>query len=488
MRIPAGLSRILTEIAPERINDGTEQILDVLFKINTVLREINSIDFCNPLGYILTKAMPPGGVIEGKLLKFGTSITKFINNIENKLTPGKLPGETEEQYRARLLSYQSALEEIRLALEDIVPPDDLVDIIPGGGGIVKTIQQINLALVATSDTIGAAADPTQLIITKVTLLKSFARKLIPFMSPINIANNIISRNAEELNKKLAGIIQPQRFKESVGFLIRQVQTVDRAIAQIQKIVKLINSILRIINVLIKVYKFIKKILKRLNTPIAVGGGGSPVISQTNASTNTQADTLSAFTVFINDLEKMIDTISDFLSGVVLLEVGRIRKEILRILTGLNILYKNLRDCSFTSGDAGLLDAVQGGIDSLNNSLATLDELFPTAQYGNAILPSVYNGYAIDIIKEEVTDEGISLLRRRVVVADQRGVIQYEGRGTYATDDQVLIKEGQFYIDKQGQTGTSDQGNDSPTDQDITDIVTQIGYNPDNTIDGPVTPD
>jgi hypothetical protein len=488
MRIPAGLSRILTEIAPERINDGTEKILDVLFKINSVLREINSIDFCNPLGYILTKAMPPGGVLEGKLLKFGTSITKFVNDIENKLTPGKLPGETEEQYRARLLSYQSALEEIRLALEDIVPPDDLVDIIPGGGGIVKTIQQINLALVATSDTIGAASDPTQLIITKVTLLRSFARKLTPFMSPINIANNIISRNAEELNKKLAGIIQPQRFKESVGFLVKQVQTIDRAIVQIQKIVKLMNSILRIINVLIKVYKFIKKVLKRLATPIAVGGGGSPVISQTNASTNTQADTLSTSTVFINDLEKLIDTISGFLTGVVLLEIGRIRKEILRLLTGLNILYKNLRDCSYTSGDTGLLDAVQGSIDSLNNSLATLDELFPTAQYGNAVLPSVYNGYAIDIIKEEVVDEGISLLRRRVIVADQRGVIQYEGRGTYATDDQVLIKEGQFYIDKQGQTGTSDQGNDSPTDQDITDIVTQIGYNPDNTIDGPVTPD
>jgi hypothetical protein len=488
MRIPAGLSRILTEIAPERINDGTEKILDVLFKINSVLREINSIDFCNPLGYILTKAMPPGGLLESKLLKFGTSITKFVNNIENKLTPNKLPGETEEQYKARLLSYQSLLEEIRLALEDIIPPDDLVDIIPGGGGIVKTIQQINLALVATSDTIGAAADPTQLIITKVTLLRSFARKLTPFMSPINIANNVISRNAEELNKKLAGIIQPQRFKESVGFLVKQVQTVDRAITQIQKIVKLMNSILRIINVLIKVYKFIKKVLKRLATPIAVGGGGSPVISQTNASTNTQADTLSEATVFINDLEKMIDTISGFLTGVVLLEIGRIRKEILRLLTGLNILYKNLKNCSYTSGDAGLLEVVQGSIDSLNNSLATLDELFPTAQYGNAVLPSVYNGYAIDIIKEEVVDEGISLLRRRVVVADQRGVIQYEGKGTYATDDQVLIKEGQFYIDKQGQTGTSDQGNDSPTDQDITDIVTQIGYNPDNTIDGPVTPD
>jgi hypothetical protein len=191
MRIPAGLSRILTEIAPERINDGTEKVLDVLFKINTVLREINSIDFCNPLGYILTKAMPPGGLLESKLLKFGTDITKFVNDIEKKLIPGKNPDETEEEYKARLLSYQSSLEEIRLALEDIVPPDDLVDIIPGGNGIVKTIQQINLALVATSDTIGAASDPTQLIITKVTLLRSFARKLTPFMSPINIANNIL---------------------------------------------------------------------------------------------------------------------------------------------------------------------------------------------------------------------------------------------------------------------------------------------------------
>ncbi len=488
MKIPAGLSRILTEIAPERINDGTEQIIDVLFEINNVLREINSIDFCNPLGYILTKAMPPGGILENKLLEFGLKITQFVNDVENKLTPGKRPDETEEQYRARLLSYQSSIEEIRLALEDIIPPDDLVDIIPGGSGIIKTIQQLNLALVATSDIVGAAADPTQSIITKVTLLRSFARKLTPFMSPINIANNIISNNADELNKKLAGIIQPQRFKESVRFLTRQVQTVDRAIIQIQRIVKLMNSILRIINVLIKVYKFIKKILKRLNTPIAVGGGGSPVISQTNASTNTQADTLSEATVFINDLEKLVNTISSFLSGVVLLEIGRIRKEILRLLTGLNILYKNLRNCSSTSGDTALLEAVQGSIDSLNNSLATLDELFPTAQYGNAILPSVYNGYSIDIIKEEVVDEGISLLRRRVIVTDQRGVIQYEGRGTYATDDQVLIKEGQFYIDRQGQTGTSDQGNDSPTDQDITDIVTQIGYNPNNTIGGPVTPD
>ena len=73
---------------------------------------INEIDFCNPLGYILTKALPPGGILEGKLLKFGKDIMDFTDKIENKLDPFKLKDETEEAYRTRLQSYQTSIEEI----------------------------------------------------------------------------------------------------------------------------------------------------------------------------------------------------------------------------------------------------------------------------------------------------------------------------------------------------------------------------------------
>ena len=72
-------------------------------------------------------------------------------------------------------------------------------------------------------------------------------------------------------------------------------------------------------------------------------------------------------------------------------------------------------------------------------MTTLDNLFPTAKT-DSILPSLYSGYSIDIIKEEVVDAGIKLLRRRVIVADQRGITVYEGDPTYATDDQILIKD------------------------------------------------
>ena len=262
MAVPAGLSRILCDVAPKRISKVTNQILKILFKINNVLMEINSIDFCNPLGYILTKALPPGGFLEAKLLKYGKSITDFINKAGDKLNPAKLPGETDEQYKARIRSYQASLEEIRLALEDIIPPDDLIAIIPGGEGLAKTIQSLNLALVATSD----AIDPTVSIINKITILKAFVRKLSPFLSPINIATLAIGGQEAEINKKLAGIIKPERFRESVGFLVTQVKAVDKAIVQIQATVKLINTIVRIINILAKVYKFEVKVLTRLNTP------------------------------------------------------------------------------------------------------------------------------------------------------------------------------------------------------------------------------
>jgi hypothetical protein len=107
-------------------------------------------------------------------------------------------------------------------------------------------------------------------------------------------------------------------------------------------------------------------------------------------------------------------ISNFLSKSIILQIQRIRREIIRLLTGLNILYKNLLACPYTN-DPLLEQSLQSAISSLENNLVTLDNLFPTAKTDN-ILPSLYNGYQIDIIKEEVVDEGIKLLRRRVIVS------------------------------------------------------------------------
>ena len=486
MAIPAGLSKILTKTAPEKIVKVVEQILKILSKINRVVLEINSIDFCNPLGYILTKALPPGGILEGKLLQYGKTVSDFIALQEGKLAPDRKPGESEEEYQARIRDLQRQIEEIRVTLEDLLPPPELVDIIPGGEGLIKTVNSLNAALVVGSDIAGMQADPST-IKTKISLIQSFARKLAPFTSPINIANLAIGGKAEELNKLLSDVIRPERFKESLAFIIRQVQSIDKAITQIQKFVRLINNILKIINTLIKIYKFILKLLKLSPVPTAIippqtGGVGVP-----EGTIITKAERAARMAQQIDDFEKVIKMISSFLDVSVLLQIQKIRREILKLLTGLNTLYKNLVACQYTN-DPQTLQSIQNSIDSLNKNLQTLDELFPGAKDIESTVPKQYKGYQINIIKEEVTDEGIALLRRRVVVADQRGIVQYEGKPTYATKDYILINEGQYYIDRQTARSTSDEGNDAPSDQNITNIVKEIGLDPTNTIIGTVEPD
>ena len=477
MAIPQGLKDILTDIAPRRINNAVEKILDILNKVNEGVRKINEIDFCNPLGYILTKALPPGGLLENKMFQYAKSVTDFINKTEEKLDPFKRENESEEDYKKRLLSYQESIEEIRSSLEDIIPPPDLVEIFPGGVGLVQTINTLNLVLTTTSDTVDARVDPKQTIITQISFIKSFADKLRPFMSPINIATLAIGDQAEELNKKLRDFIRPERFASSVAAIVRQVKAIDKGIAQILKTVQLVNTILKTIMLLVKIFKFLVKVLKIAPKPVAVGGGLAPVVSETTGSLTSKADRVAKFQRDIDDYNDIVKMISKFLGKSIILQIQRIRKEIIRLLTGLNILYKNLLACPYTN-DPLLEQSLQDVISSLENNLTTLDNLFPTTKT-DSILPSLYNGYAIDIIKEEVADAGIQLLRRRVIVADQRGITVYEGTPTFATDDQVLIKEGQYQIDKLGNVGTSDEGNPVPANQSIINEMNELGFNPDN---------
>jgi translation initiation factor 2B subunit (eIF-2B alpha/beta/delta family) len=469
-----GLLNIITNTLPKKINDIINKILDILFKIKEGVRILNSIDFCNPLGFILTQALPPGGVLENQLNKYGLEVTKFISKINEKID-----SKIDE---SNIKELQIDIEEIRQSLESLLPPPELTDIIPGGEGLTKTINSLNLALTFTDDIVSKTD-----IQNRISLLQTFKNKLAPFTSPINIANLVIRDKAEELNKQLRDFIRPERFSSDLRKIINGVKSIDKSLKQLQQTIILINNIIKILNTLIKVYKLIAKILKLSPKPTAIIPPQSGGLGVAEGTIITKADRVRQYQNDIDKISNVLKKLSNFLNVSVINQIRRIRNEILILLTGLNELYKNINACPYINDDL-LKQSLQDGITSLEGNLNTLDNLFPGAKNIDVALPNQYGGYQIDIIKEEVVDEGVTLLRRRVVVADQRGIIQYEGTPTYATNDQVLIKEGQYYIDKQTQRSTSAQGNDNITDQEVIDIVTLTGLNPDDTIVGPVTPD
>ena len=461
-----GLLKILTSTLPVKINNIINKILDILSKINEGVRRINSIDFCNPLGFILTQALPPGGILENSLNQFGKKITDFSSKVNVLDTPNE---------NSNIRDTQILIESIRQDLESILPPPEISDIIPGGEGLTKTINSLSLALTFTDDTVSKTD-----IINRISLLKTFTTKLIPFTSPINIANLVISDKAEELNEKLRGFIRPEKFSEDLRKIINTIKSIDKSLKQLQQILITINKIIRLLNVLIKLYKLITKLLKNSPKPTAIipppGGLGFP-----EGTIITKADKVRQYQQDISDIEDILSKISTFLNISLITPVQRIRNQILILITGLNELFKNINACPYTN-DEFLNQELEGNIQTLQSNLTLIEELFPASKTSDIIaLPKPYNGYEINIIKEEITDPNITLFRRRVIVTNQQGIVQYEGTPTYAPNDQVLIKEGEFYIDRQGLTNSNDPNVSNIPDEEIFNLAKQIGIEIDDNI-------
>ena len=434
-------SNILLDKAPKNINNISEKILDILFSINEVVRELNSIDFCNPLGYILTKALPPDGLVDKLLKGYGKKVTDFVNKSTTKL----------ELNDGELVD---SIEELRLSLEELILPEELKDIIPGGDGLTKLIQDLNDSLVITN-TILSVND-------KKRLLKSFTNRLIPLTNPISLTELLISNSANSLNKSLSNFIKPERFRSSLMKLIKLIISIDKSIERIKNITILMNKIIKAINTLIKIFKISTKILKMLPMPAKYVTVGMTV---------TSSSKVSKFESDINELDKLLNAVSKFLSTSVIKVMKRIRNEIFILLIGLNQLYENLSSCKYFEGD-GILDNIQNGITSLNNNIITLEELFPSIKTDNNSNQN-YKGYNITIVKEETTDNNTSLFRKRIIVSNSQDIIEFEGTPTYSNNDQILIKEGQYYIDSKGDIDTIDKTN-TVTEDDIEDILNNIG--------------
>ena len=432
-------SNILLDKSPKQINKVTEDVIDILFNINEVVRELNSIDFCNPLGYILTKALPPEGIIAEKLNIYGKKITKLINKIDiinNKNNNNELIND---------------IEEIRLSLEEIIPDEELKRIIPGGDGILKVIQNLNDSLVLTNTLL----NPFQ----KRRLLNSFKNRLIPLMNPINLTELLLGNQINNLNQKLGNFIKPERFRKDLEKLIKTIIKIDKSIAKIQSIILLINKIIRAINTIIKIISLSIKILKK--TPM-------PAKYVTVGNTVTSSSKVTKFEIQISDLNKILNSISIYLTTSVSKQISRIRNEIFILLIGLNQLLENLKSCIYFQND-NIINNIQEGINSLNNNIEVLNNLFPENNNDNN---KIYKGYNINIINEETTDNNTSLFRRRVIVTNSNNIIEYEGTPTYSNKDYILIKEGQFYIDTKSDINIPNENN--ITDKDTENILKQIG--------------
>lgn len=483
MAIP--YSTILARVAV-KIGDVTDEAEEKLDFVNDKLFEINSIDFCNPLGYIMGKALPPQGPVQKAIDKYAGKLKKFTDKLgkidlkEKALNQlDEAAGTTEEELRRREQTIKDLLE-IKREIDEIQVPPEFTENIPGAGKIAEKLARLKLSLDIAEGVAVDQVTPLDLLeqTKEFQAVKTF---LLPFTNPINAINTFFADEVADVNKIIKDFIRPDKIAESVEEIIKLVVAIEKLLQKVLALLQMINMIVKICNILIKVYLILAKLLKKLPIPARWQTTGSIVKASDKANEMEHHKA--------KELQDFLKVLSAFIDSV-MVDLASVRDEIITMIVALEQLKQNLQACPFTK-DNYLQEGMDAVIGRANETLSKLEQQAPQLKNiepldktpiegpennrdGNSAdgkYDLIYKGYGINIEKEEnVVDENITVRRRYAMIFDTDGSVKDETELTYSTKDSIIFNEAKFLIDTYGEVASPDENPNTLEDSQVEEML------------------
>jgi hypothetical protein len=240
-----------------------------------------------------------------------------------------------------------------------------------------------------------------------------------------IPPSIIQKQLESIQK----VVDPtdllpfiKRIDGSINSFIKTVEQVEGAVLKSQFIIK-------IAIILIKVFRVIIAFLRGLPLPSFFTTAGIVV---------TLSGIVEKFDRFIKDLVDILKQINALLSTTVAV-IRYIQSNTESLKTRLDNLTAILSSCE-SMKNSPVLQQLQQTNQNLQNLQTSLQTIL--TNYDGRINPSTttFGSYTIQVIDEEVVDEGITNRRRRGIALDKQGKIALQSDLTFATNLAVIIQE------------------------------------------------
>lgn len=468
-----------------KIGDLTDEAEEKLDFVNDKLFEINSIDFCNPLGYIMGKALPPQGPVQKSIDKYAGKLKKFVDKIgsvdlkEKALNRiDETAGTTEEQLQRRQETIDALLE-IKREIDQIVVPPEFIENIPGADKIAAKLQKLKISLDIAE---GIAVDSFTIsdipgVQTEIQALKTF---LLPFTNPINAINTFFADEVADVNKVLKDFIRPDKLADDVEKIIQTIVAIEKILQSIIALLQMINMIIKLCNILIRIYIILAKLLKKLPIPARWQTTGN-IVKAADKANEMEHHKAKELLEFLGVLSAFIDSVLVSLSGV--------RDEIITMIVALEQLKQNLQSCPYTK-DNYLNEGVDTIINRANLTIQKLDKEAPQLKNiqsenttplegpernqeglsANSKYDLMYKGYGINIETEDVIDDDITIRRRYAMIFNGDNEVVEQTSPTYATKDSIIFNEAKFLIDTFNTTESPDANPSTVEDAEIEEML------------------
>ena len=533
IQLAKDISKIQSKINILYYGDKTNKNKGIKFpfkkeKINGILpllNEINKIDFCNIVAYILnntklenqsgssntvtllkskakeilpiideillsnvninTNTISIGDIviitedisfsnivdIKGNVIKYDVNdkITIEDNNVLNTLRNNpRSYTKTNNKFKQVLIKLRNSIQVVSSITDD----PDIVSLVPQLTQSNNFIKDFNRKLDKTILSEDIPIKEIQLILSQIRKVRTILALIVginSFRDALGAVQTATGLNIAKQEDNLQKLISFDKLIPIIKTIINTVDVANQMGQKILKFIKIILIYIKIQTIILKVLKKIVKLFNKLPLPLAFAMFG--IVSTIEGGK----------TVILKQIDDRLDRLSQLNSVVelVYLTVQNITIKFQYINTQLQILQNNMQVCNQTD-NSPIIDELDSSRKRILKTIEDLDKF--SSKYDQAINlnQNIFGGFILKIQEEEIVDNGIKYKRRRGIALDSNGILLEQTDLTFATDTNIIIEELKLKLNNKGliqSTGDTDSGypdldelsKDIALDSDIPDI-------------------
>ena len=410
--------------------------------ITNTLADLVGINYCDIINYLINQA--PGGkpfnpndepddgstfsrtkffvqkqafevqkIIDQYYQSYGT-----VNNPESRLGLYTLTKEVNNIF-STILSPQSGLND-----------PEIIKTFPQTSTITNFLQDVLNKFNQYQSVNDINQAELQKLLRLIEKVKAYCIAIIGLNSPaafLNFANTISDGGIQDQIAKLNKIIDVPRFLPLIKQIIKTANNINTLGRKLLGYINLGRAVIKICLVLIKIYNVLKVFFVNIAIPSLFGTKGTDIAINDVFQEKLKEQGEKRFIKRLNQINAVLNLMA--------ICVTTILAGIDDIIQKLNLIKLNLEACNPDLGKE--IDDTIANLSSTRNELQ--DVLNQYNSTGERI-DRQFGVYTIEIVTEEVTDEGISLRRRFGIARDNNGYIVVQSTPTFASLELIIVNE------------------------------------------------
>jgi hypothetical protein len=256
---------------------------------------------------------------------------------------------------------------------------------------------------------------------------------------VNLADSILGGDIQKQIEKINKIITPTKLIPLLKQILKASNNLISLGNKLLSYITTIQAIIKVAIILIRVYDFLVVFFKVLIVPAQFVTVGTIT---TFSDTISEAFKERGKKKLVTRLGQINVTLGALAGLAQTLIIG-----LFDIVQKINLILLNLENCINAPSD--LKEEMQTTINNAASTINSLQDFLDRYNNAQDRINRTFGDYVIEIINEQITDEGIEIKRRYGIARDNNGYIVAQSTPTFASLDLIIINEVKLILSSKG---------------------------------------